>query len=58
MYRVVYADPPWLYNDSAPPPIDGSLGKAERHYPGMTIADLCRLPVQAHTWPSSCCSCG
>lgn len=48
MYRVVYADPPWLYSDSAPPPVAGSLGKQERHYPGMTIEQLCALPVAAH----------
>jgi N6-adenosine-specific RNA methylase IME4 len=47
MYRVVYADPPWIYNDSGPT-ADGSLGKAERHYAGLSIADLCKLPVQAH----------
>ena len=52
MYRVIYADPPWLYGDSGAT-VDGSLGKAERHYPGMRIADLCRLPVEAHAMPSA-----
>lgn len=52
MFRVIYADPPWLYHDSGAT-VDGSLGKAERHYPGMTIADLCKLPVAAHALPSS-----
>jgi N6-adenosine-specific RNA methylase IME4 len=47
VYRVIYADPPWLYGDSGATE-DGSLGKAERHYPGMTIEELCNLPVQAH----------
>jgi len=46
-YRVIMADCPWTYNDSGPT-VDGSLGKAERHYPGMTIAELCALPVAAH----------
>jgi N6-adenosine-specific RNA methylase IME4 len=50
MYRVIYADPPWLYGDSGPT-ADGSLGKSERHYPGMTIDELCRLPVAAHCTP-------
>jgi N6-adenosine-specific RNA methylase IME4 len=47
-YRVIYADPPWKYNDSGAPPIAGSLGKAERHFPGMTIDEITALPVQAH----------
>lgn len=52
MYRVIYADPPWKYGDSGAT-VDGSLGKAERHYPSMSIEDLCRLPVQAHAMPDS-----
>lgn len=52
MYRVIYADPPWKYGDSGATK-DGSLGKAERHYLGMTIEELCRLPVQAHAMPNS-----
>lgn len=52
MYRVIYADPPWLYGDSGAT-ADGSLGKAERHYAGMPIADICRLPVAAHTLPDA-----
>ena len=56
MYRVIYADPPWLYRDSAPT-VDGSLGKAERHYPGMTIAELIELPVKAHAHKDSILFC-
>lgn len=52
MYRVIYADPPWKYNDSAPFP-DGSHGKAERSYPGMSIEELCKLPVEAHALPDA-----
>lgn len=52
MYRVIYADPPWLYHDSGAT-ADGSLGKAERHYTGMTIEQLCKLPVKAHALPDS-----
>jgi N6-adenosine-specific RNA methylase IME4 len=45
-YRVLYADPPWRYNDKADA---GSVqsGGAEQHYPSMSIADLCALPVPA-----------
>ena len=38
MFRVIYADPPWLYGDRGAT-ADGSLGKAERHFRGMPIAD-------------------
>jgi N6-adenosine-specific RNA methylase IME4 len=51
-YRVIYADPPWLYSDNGPTE-DGSLGKAERHYAGMTIEALCALPVKAHAMPNA-----
>lgn len=52
MYRIIYADPPWKYGDSGAT-ADGSLGKAARHYPSMTIEELCRLPVQAHAMPNA-----
>lgn len=43
-YRVLYADPPWRYNDKADA---GSVqsGGAEQHYPSLSIAELCALPV-------------
>lgn len=52
MFRIIYADPPWLYGDSGAT-LDGSLGKAERSYKGMTIEQLCALPVKAHALPDS-----
>lgn len=52
MYRVLYADPPWKYSDSKVPE-RGALGKAERHYPTMTIKELCKLPVAAHALPDA-----
>jgi len=52
MYRVIYADPPWTYSDSGAT-VDGSLGKAERHYPGMSVEEICELPVRAHALPDS-----
>ncbi len=48
MYRVIYADPPWLYGDR-----QASGSSSQRHYPVMTIADLCKLPVAAHALPDS-----
>lgn len=43
-YRVVYADPPWSYGDKADA---GSVqsGGAARHYPTMSITQLCAVPV-------------
>lgn len=41
-YRVWYADPPWKYNDSGVIN-DDNYGRAERHYPTMTIGELCAM---------------
>lgn len=42
-FRVIYADPPWKYNDSC---ADGAVqaGGASTHYPAMSISELCSLP--------------
>lgn len=50
MYRVIYADPPWAYGNSSAQggPGGSSYGAADRHYPEMSIEDLCQLPVKAH----------
>jgi N6-adenosine-specific RNA methylase IME4 len=48
-YRVIYADPPWKYNDTMAISKDGlseNYGPAEAHYPPMTIPELCSLPVK------------
>lgn len=44
-YRVLYADPPWAYNDKCD---SGAVqyGGAEKHYPSMTIKELCAMPVR------------
>ena len=47
-HRVLFADPPWLYDDSGPT-ADGSLGKAARHYQGMPMKEIIEMPVKAHT---------
>lgn len=36
---MIYADPPWRYAQK------NLQGAAEKHYPTMTINDLCALPV-------------
>lgn len=38
-YEIIYADPPWKYRQTRLP------GAAEKHYPCMTIDELCMLPV-------------
>ena len=51
-FRVLYADPPWSYSDKADA---GSVqsGGAELHYPSMTIAELCALPVASICEPNA-----
>ena len=41
-YRVVYADPPWQYSNAG---LD-NYGHAERHYPTMSIEELCALDIK------------
>ena len=43
-YRVIYADPPWSYGDKQN---TEKLGGAEKHYPTMSIKELCKLPIPA-----------
>ncbi|MGO5480348.1 MT-A70 family methyltransferase [Anaerovoracaceae bacterium HCP3S3_H6] len=39
-YKIIYADPPWRYARSK------VQGAAEKHYPSMSIEELCALPVK------------
>lgn len=41
-YPVIYADPPWRYEN---PPVGGSNRSIENHYPTMTLEEICKLPV-------------
>jgi N6-adenosine-specific RNA methylase IME4/DNA-binding XRE family transcriptional regulator len=41
-YRVIYADPPWQYNDKQD---TSKLGGACKHYPTMPLEDICALRV-------------
>lgn len=43
-YRVIYADPPWKYNDKQD---IAALGGAVKHYPVMALEDICALPIPA-----------
>lgn len=55
MYRVIYADPPWAYNDRGDIVVGKSSAykRAEAHYPTMPIEEICRLPVAEHALPNS-----
>lgn len=39
-YKVIYADPPWKYQQK------NLQGTAEKHYPTMSIDELCGLPIE------------
>jgi N6-adenosine-specific RNA methylase IME4 len=40
-YRVLVADPPWKFGDRLPGPKRG----AAKHYPCMTVAEICAFPI-------------
>jgi N6-adenosine-specific RNA methylase IME4 len=39
-FGTIYADPPWLYDNQA------TRASTGNHYSGMTVKELCELPVQ------------
>lgn len=41
-FRVIYADPAWSYNDKQDTP---QLGGAAKHYDTMSVAEICKLPI-------------
>jgi N6-adenosine-specific RNA methylase IME4 len=43
-YNIIYADPPWRYNDRRTGTKFG--GGAESHYPTMSLKEIKELPVQ------------
>jgi N6-adenosine-specific RNA methylase IME4 len=43
-YSVIYADPPWAYSQGGN--TKSSRGIAKQHYPTMTTAEICALPVR------------
>ena len=40
-YQIIYADPPWRYNDRK------CNGACEHHYQTMKLEDLCHLPINS-----------
>ena len=47
---MIYADPPWLFKTRSDKGKDRS---PEKHYPVLSIADICNLPVSDITKPDS-----
>jgi len=47
IFRVLYADPPWAYGSSGVIGDGDNYGRAERHYPSMSIAELCALDIRS-----------
>ena len=45
-YRVIYADPPWKYGNSGIINDHDNYGHVNRHYPDMSIDELCQLPIR------------
>lgn len=43
-YTVIYADPPWAYRQAGA--TDKARGTAVKHYPTMTTAEICAMPVR------------
>jgi N6-adenosine-specific RNA methylase IME4 len=43
-YRVIYADPPWMYDKGKE--LSDKYGDVSKHYPPMETEDICILPVQ------------
>ena len=46
-FRILYADPPWKYNDSRASLSGYSATAADDHYPTMSVPELCALDVKA-----------
>lgn len=42
-YRVIYADPPWKYNNSGVITANDAYGRAARHYPTMSLPELMEM---------------
>jgi N6-adenosine-specific RNA methylase IME4 len=46
-FATIVADPPWQYTNTS------TRGAAEDHYPTMSIAELCDLPVESWSAPEA-----
>lgn len=53
-YNIIYADPPWSYQNWC----DKKNGAAKAHYDTMSQADIEALPVGELQQKTAFCSCG
>ncbi len=51
-YRVIYADPPWPYDDQGRMP-SGARSTTIDHYDAMSIKEICEWPVEAYAQEDS-----
>lgn len=49
IYRVWYADPPWQYGNAGVINESDAYGRAARHYPTMSIEELCAMGSEIKT---------
>lgn len=52
-YRVIYADPPWQYNDARATGDHRETTAAAQHYPTMSTSDICSLAIADLAAPDS-----
>jgi N6-adenosine-specific RNA methylase IME4 len=43
-YQIIYADPPWSYDDKLGTAI-ATMGGYDKYYKGMSLQDICNLPI-------------
>ena len=53
-YNIVYADPPWQYNDKQSYGGTSTLG-ASAHYPTMNLVDICNLGISLRSYMANDC---
>jgi len=44
-YQIIYADPPWSYDDKLGTD-SAKMGGYDKYYKGMTLKDICSLPIK------------
>lgn len=47
-YQIIYADPPWSYNDKIGTD-SAKMGGYDKYYKGMKLKDICNLPINDMT---------
>ena len=43
-YQIIYADPPWRYNDKLGTN-SAKMGGYDKYYKGMSLTEICNLPI-------------